>query len=439
MAGSQQLTDNNGQAKRGHLTSQGKWLMRTVVRPLDEAPAEVGTPAQTASALRVPGMASSASFAGTYTGERMSVTLSSVGGGYSGTIQLGDQEYPLTARDMNGQLEGKFESQGTQFDFTASLTGTTLTLVSGGTTYTLRKRGANPLATPQSLNPLAQRASQPPSRQTAPATSGEFPALQVGPMQVVLVGQLLVASGKELQVKGRDGQTATIELSQSAVFHDASQPPTVTAAPSQIKQGDTLIIAVDGAKKTHILFLPEGSQTSAAWGGLLHMGPLSTTATVARGTERGETAAASAPAGDAEHPSAMVGRWHNWMYYSSGYSSSGSFSRDVNRYMQLTADGKYSFSQNSESAFSGSGRDSLGNETWRAGAAGQNKSSVIYGRWGVKDGFYCEYKADGSLAGKWPLKIKSQNMWVIEVGEKFPREYFRHAEGLECPACKAGR
>src|SRR4051812_3198648 len=86
------------------------------------------------------------SFAGKYEGAKLSVEVVRQGEEYAGTIHLGDQAFPLTAREQNGQLVGTFRTQGDSFAFAASLQNNSLTLVSGGATYALTKLApTNPL------------------------------------------------------------------------------------------------------------------------------------------------------------------------------------------------------------------------------------------------------------------------------------------------------
>jgi hypothetical protein len=96
-------------------------------------------------------------FAGKYLGQNLSVELKLDNAAYTGTIALGDQQFPVKAHAAGDSLQGTFSSGGNDFDFTATLADRTLTLSTGGATYTLKKEAAavNPLAAQQPLNPLA--------------------------------------------------------------------------------------------------------------------------------------------------------------------------------------------------------------------------------------------------------------------------------------------
>jgi hypothetical protein len=96
-------------------------------------------------------------FAGTFKGDGLTVELApagGAGGGLTGTITLGDRKFPASAAPADGKLAGRFESEGTEHEFTAAADGNTLTLTTGGATYRLKRAAANPLAKPPAPNPL---------------------------------------------------------------------------------------------------------------------------------------------------------------------------------------------------------------------------------------------------------------------------------------------
>ena len=97
-------------------------------------------------------------YAGVFKGEQLSVTLSATQSRYSGSIEMQSKKFACEAHEVDSQLKGTFESEGNQFDFTATLEGNVLTLQSGGTSYTLRKQlpAENPLARATAINPLAK-------------------------------------------------------------------------------------------------------------------------------------------------------------------------------------------------------------------------------------------------------------------------------------------
>jgi len=143
-----------------------------------------------ALAVRLPcllGAEETLSFAGTYRDDRITVDLdpptSTSPNIYTGSIHLGDQKFRLKAEAQDERLKGTFESQGDQFDFSASVVGRMLVLTTDGTTYRLKKQIANPLARlpPSKPNPLAQLpASSLPALSAAPATNLPAVMLPVG-------------------------------------------------------------------------------------------------------------------------------------------------------------------------------------------------------------------------------------------------------------------
>lgn len=101
------------------------------------------------------------SLAGKFSDGKLTIELTGApGGALTGTILMGDQKFPMTARSNgDGRLTGQFDAGGDKFDFTGSVNGNTMTLQTGGTTYTLKKSGSrNPLApdgdAPKPKNPL---------------------------------------------------------------------------------------------------------------------------------------------------------------------------------------------------------------------------------------------------------------------------------------------
>src|ERR1700722_7918095 len=113
-----------------------------------------------------------ADYTGTYTGFHISVELHNGMSGYTGTMIFGDKQFPLTAQDTGGGVQGSFSSDGNSYPFNAKIDGTMMSIDSGNTTYILEKKTApqglltdpNAIsnlgnsAQPQTNNPLAQAA-----------------------------------------------------------------------------------------------------------------------------------------------------------------------------------------------------------------------------------------------------------------------------------------
>lgn len=113
--------------------------------------------------LTVASFGADAPFAGKYSDGKLAIDLSEAAGAYAGTITLGSQQFPASARSNGSGLEGTFSSGGHPFPFTASLAADTLTLSTGTKTYTLKRLGGavNPLDNSGPANPLEQPANAP--------------------------------------------------------------------------------------------------------------------------------------------------------------------------------------------------------------------------------------------------------------------------------------
>lgn len=87
-------------------------------------------------------------FAGTFTGEGLTLSLEPAEEQYAGQLEFGGNRYEVVAVADGDTLTGGFQVAGDTFTFTATLAGATLTLSSDGASYRLQKQGgaANPLA-----------------------------------------------------------------------------------------------------------------------------------------------------------------------------------------------------------------------------------------------------------------------------------------------------
>ncbi len=116
-----------------------------------------------------------ADFSGTFTNEDLSVTLTRTSDAYKGQIQSGDQRFAASAREVNGRLQGTFESEGHPFEFHATLRDEVLTFSTGDTSYTLHRikpSPVNPLSRkPAPASPsVASSAGSPAERAATPAS-----------------------------------------------------------------------------------------------------------------------------------------------------------------------------------------------------------------------------------------------------------------------------
>ncbi|MCO5167162.1 MAG: hypothetical protein M9894_12490 [Planctomycetes bacterium] len=124
--------------------------------------------AQTEAPVRPPNPLARDPWAGAYRSAELRLVLERRGDGYAGTIELGGQRLPLTARGGEQRLDGTFTSDGHAFPFTATLEGTTLVLASGGATHRLAREGAPPAANP------AAPPSAPTGPQSAPPVGADW-------------------------------------------------------------------------------------------------------------------------------------------------------------------------------------------------------------------------------------------------------------------------
>ena len=77
-------------------------------------------------------------FAGNFSGQNMALTLSGTGI-YTGQLTFNGQTFPVMATSNGQTLTGTFNSGGTDFEFSATLQDSTMTLQSGGSNFTLTK------------------------------------------------------------------------------------------------------------------------------------------------------------------------------------------------------------------------------------------------------------------------------------------------------------
>jgi hypothetical protein len=102
-------------------------------------------------------------YIGSFKSDQIQIEFNGSGGAYRGNIHFGGQRFPFEARKVGQAIQGTFQSQGTPFEFTASLNGTKLTFSTGGTIYALEKEMSSQPANPLATNPLAGQPSVNPS------------------------------------------------------------------------------------------------------------------------------------------------------------------------------------------------------------------------------------------------------------------------------------
>jgi hypothetical protein len=119
------------------------------------------------------GAALAGPFAGKYSDGKLTAEWIDSQGGYSGTISLGQQSFPATAASDGQGIAGTFVANGHPFGFQATLSGQSLTLVTGATTYHLAKLpdSANPLA----VSPTPGTDAGAPAASSAAGNNGDVP------------------------------------------------------------------------------------------------------------------------------------------------------------------------------------------------------------------------------------------------------------------------
>jgi hypothetical protein len=194
--------------------------------------------------LASPVRAADGQFAGTFKSDRMTMKLErdagSAGAGeaYTGAIEMGANKFPVRAEAKDGKLKGTFKDKGGQsFEFTATLSGDDMTLVTSGTPLPLKRQAAPPATPP--VNPLAGLGSPtPPGPATAPAAAAAS-AQPVNPLdppkpkpQNPLEGAASAGGGEVEIVKNAAARTADNPLPALAAALAGGGTTAPTTAPT---------------------------------------------------------------------------------------------------------------------------------------------------------------------------------------------------------------
>ncbi|MBM3880933.1 MAG: hypothetical protein FJ387_14640 [Verrucomicrobia bacterium] len=393
----------------------------------------------------VGGHAATATFAGTFKGDELTITLQAGGSGYTGSIRLGDQTFPLTATERDGKLEGTFQAGDDRFAFTGTMEGDTLRLSTEGTAYTLgRQGGVNPLAkkppTPvQAANPLARATSAAPPQAAGPRTGepvgGPAPGAAwktyrhpTGLRMSYPQDWQLTEHAQMLQLvppdagSNADGPTeAYLVFAEAAEDAQSAEDPRVlqyldaqlgqlmpflkrTGAPEKIRAGAApgMLATWEGQNPRGMLVRAYAFATILKGYGvaLIAVGDKHQTTPRER-TLRGVFA--SFAAGEGQKDPQIVGTWKHWHYSSSAL---GGHSTESTRFLRLLADGTCSWSSQTESSGSIRGRDSGGNESWTAGYASVGGDSD-QGTWSAGNGKLYVMWQNGSLS-EWAYSVSGQ-------------------------------
>lgn len=380
--------------------------------------------------------------AGTYSGDGLTVEINREGDECRGTLALGGQTFPFTARPKGAGWEGKFKADETEFVFTFALAGSQMKLETDGTQYTLQRkpptaRAANPLAKAVSSSPTAPMStnSNPttstnmvPNQPTGGPTEGSAWKVFKHPTGVSMsyppTWQLRDLTGA-LQLippdaaSNADGPTEAYIVSAQAAegITSAEDPRVINYLDLQMRQLAPFLQRTGQGEKVKAGTVPGVLLT---WDGSNPRGlevRAQTYAIVLKGYGIGVTALggkneiarrekivrgvfASLAAGEGEKDPQLVGAWRFWSYTSSKIVSSGT---EQTRLLVLRADGTCLWSSQTESSTQVSGKDYLGNETYWGGVAGTS-SDRDRGTWTAGAGRLYVTWQNGSLS-EWGYRM----------------------------------
>jgi hypothetical protein len=393
----------------------------------------------------VSGSAAATAFAGTFKGDELTINLRANDSGYTGTIRLGEQTFPLTAIERDGKLEGMFQGKEGQFVFTGLMEGGVLKFTTDGTTYTLDRQGSvNPLAkkptaSAEPTNPLARTNPVGPPQRTGLRTNEPAggPGRGAAWKTYRHPTGLQMAYPPDWQLKEHPGMLQVIPPDAASnadgpteaylVFAEAAEGARSAEDPRVVQYLDgqlgQLIPSLKRAGEPEKVRAGAAPGILATWEGTNARGMLiraQAFATILKGygvalvglgdkdqiSRREKTLRgifASFAAGEGQKDLQLVGAWKYWHYST---SAMGGFSTERTRFLRLGADGTCVWSSQTESGGSVQGRDSAGNETWRAGIAGVGEGSDC-GTWSAGNGKLYILWQNGSLS-EWGYSVSGQ-------------------------------
>jgi hypothetical protein len=390
-------------------------------------------------------------FAGVFANDELSVKLVTADHGYVGEFTLGGRTFPLTADQSQNTLRGKFKGEEGSFDFTASLEGTILTLKTDDTTYKLTRRAVNPLA--KKANPLEKKQETPPASFTGPSSAAAWktyshpnglsmsypPEWQFKPFPQGL--QLIPPDGGS----NEKGPTEVyMVLAEGAQGITSAEDPRVLAylesqllqlAPFFRRAGEVEKIRAGAAPGIVVSWEgtnPDGLKVRAlALSTILKGYGISVVALgdTKRVQSREKTLRgifASFAAGAGEKDPQLAGSWKFWSYTS---SADGKLGSERTLLVTLQADGTVLWKSYGETSGSVSGRDSLGNEKFSAGWAGQSANNGR-GTWSAGGGKIYVCWQDGTL-GEWSYHLGgvpgNRRLFLQAPGQKKSDEWVEAA------------
>lgn len=425
--------------------------------PLGDAtpatPATPNTPATPPTQSAV-----STDFVGIFKDETLIVDSKNVPGQagiYNGTIKMGAQTFKFNAQLDEGALRGEFESPDGKFPFEARLNGRAMTFSTGGTNYQLTKQGGNPLAKPN--NPLA-KPNAPANPLTKPATPAANPISNT---------PNLAPKTANATLPGKSADNNAWKIYKHATGLSVRYPPNwklqetngvgILSPPDVISnaQGPTEVYLILANGAEGIQDVNDARVAAQAEGALLQLAPFlqrvgqpqnmmagtnpglllswegtnplglnvraNIMMTILKGYgialvalgDKNKIAArdgilkdifASLAAGAGERDANLVGRWSFWSYKS---SADGKFGTETKRRFQFLADGTCYWQSSGESSGNFQGRDSLGNQTFVGGVAGQSTNGDK-GQWTAGNGKLYVLWDDGTT-GTWDYEVRQNN------------------------------
>lgn len=409
-------------------------------------------------------LAAATPFVGTFKGDDLTFTsqLESTGG-HKGTIGLGAETFPFTARLSGKTLRGQFTTPDGVFAFEATGGEGTLTLTTDDATYALKRQTANPLAAKRAP------ASAPVTAAVGTAENAPIVTAQLAlPMKYTHSSGFSFAYPKDwridesqaaggvllLQPAGAQAQQETYLVSgaDSGGIASATDPRVeqlleqfvAQMAPGFQRTGKAE--SVPAGERAGVSLVWEGAGPTGApmrlrvYTTILNNAIVSLTAVgekprlAAREGQLREifatfdlgTSAVATPGagGGGGNPAELVGTWKNWEYKSYG----GSSSSEKTTFITLAADGSYGVSGNAESSHSFTFRDSGGAQTGNAGYASQGGGSEGGGRWQAANGVLTLTDATGSTSFNYQIRPNSSGwpiLYATPVGGSKASEWTR--------------
>ncbi len=348
--------------------------------------------------------ASGAAFAGTYSGEGVTLRLTGTGAEHQGLLEVGGRLYDVKATAKGETLSGSFRAGEESFELEAKFVGDTLELLSGGKTHRLHKgdgkpsdpaedrHAANPMGVPTS-GETAIGNKAPASGETA--VGKKAPAIEApSPSDEKPVA---VEAGFSGSFKGKVGETETsVRLTESGrmlggvinsggyKYHVmgkvTGKGATGTLHDPQNGGKNKFVARVDGDSLKITMTVPGASGFDMNFR-RVGKGKAGASATPkAQAKAQGESGAARNPA--------LVGTWSRTTSMGGGGASFSS-----KEFLRITADGRYQL---------GAGQAAAGGAGWSMGS---------------------DDSVEITDQGKW--KTKGQNVLINEGGgwQSFARFY----------------